>query len=69
MVIVAVDAVHHRPDLYPEPFTFKPERFTDGVCFALQQSDSADTGAQRRLPSGMRWRSSRSRRAPESASA
>ena len=29
-VYPAIAAVHHRPDLYPEPGEFRPERFLDG---------------------------------------
>jgi cytochrome P450 len=30
LVLPAIAAVHARPDLYPEPEEFRPERFTDG---------------------------------------
>ncbi|MBJ7330385.1 MAG: cytochrome P450 [Solirubrobacteraceae bacterium] len=30
MVFPAIALVHHRPDLYPEPDAFRPERFLDG---------------------------------------
>ncbi len=30
LVLPAIAAVHVRPDLYPEPFEFRPERFIDG---------------------------------------
>jgi cytochrome P450 len=29
-VVPAIAAVHHREDLYPEPYEFRPERFLDG---------------------------------------
>jgi cytochrome P450 len=29
-VLPAIAAMHHRPDLYPEPHEFRPERFLDG---------------------------------------
>jgi cytochrome P450 family 135 len=32
LVLPAIAAIHHRPDLYPEPFEFRPERFLDGTA-------------------------------------
>jgi cytochrome P450 len=30
LVLPAIAAIHHRPDLYPDPYDFRPERFLDG---------------------------------------
>src|SRR4051794_13925115 len=30
LVLPAIAAMHHRPDLYPQPHDFRPERFLDG---------------------------------------
>jgi cytochrome P450 len=30
LVLPAIIAIHHREDLYPEPFEFRPERFLEG---------------------------------------
>ncbi|HKH14407.1 MAG TPA: cytochrome P450, partial [Solirubrobacterales bacterium] len=30
LVLPAIIAIHHREDLYPQPFEFRPERFLEG---------------------------------------
>ena len=32
LVLPAIAAIHMRPDLYPEPHEFRPERFLDGAA-------------------------------------
>ncbi len=35
LVLPGITAIHMRPDLYPEPHEFRPERFLDGGCRVL----------------------------------
>lgn len=48
-------ATHHLPDLYPEPFEFRPERFTAEARAARPKGAYAPFGGGQRTCAGMRF--------------
>lgn len=55
IVNICIWAVHHDPEYYPEPFKFKPERFSDENRKLRENETFIPFGAGQRSCIGMRF--------------